>query len=104
MSNVKMPEPAATVEEVRLVENVNLPIGADLFTADQMQAYGDARAKESVSLTDWQVKELAHRGAFLFKQATDPGRSDTYTFNEYCLLDFARAILHAATLQQEKQG
>lgn len=59
---------------------------------------------EPLTLTDWQVKELAHRGAFLFKQAPDPSRSDTYTFNEYCLLDFARAILHAATLQQEKQG
>lgn len=36
--------------------------------------------------------ELAHRMAWRYKKSSDPHHSDTYTFNESCLLQFAARI------------
>lgn len=38
------------------------------------------------------IKELAHRKAWRYKHSTEPQHSDTYTFNDMCLIDLCRAI------------
>lgn len=42
------------------------------------------------------VLDLAHRKAWRYKKSSDPAHSDTYTFNEACMLDFVRVITEAA--------
>lgn len=43
-------------------------------------------------MTDYQVTELAHRVCWKYKKSQDPHHSDTYTFNEKTLLEFARIL------------
>lgn len=43
-------------------------------------------------MTDYQVKELAHRVCWKYKKSQDPHHSDTYTFNDHTLLEFARVL------------
>lgn len=44
------------------------------------------------TMTDYQVKELAHRVCWRYKASKNPKDSDTYTFNEQTLLEFARIL------------
>lgn len=39
--------------------------------------------------------ELAHRTAWRYKKSSDPHHSDTYTFNENTLLQFADQVVKA---------
>lgn len=50
-------------------------------------------------MTDYKVKELAHRVCWKYKKSQDPHHSDTYTFNENKLLEFARLL----ALMEEKK-
>lgn len=44
-------------------------------------------------MTDYQVKELAHRVCWKYKKSSDPHHSDTYTFNDHTITEFARLLL-----------
>jgi hypothetical protein len=50
--------------------------------------------------TPAEIKVLARRIAWRFKASSDPHHSDTYTFNEARLLQFANAIVRARTAPQ----
>ena len=43
-----------------------------------------------------EIEALAHRMARRYAKSRDPQHSDTYTFNRYCLLQFAGRLLAAA--------
>ena len=44
-------------------------------------------------MTDYEVKELAHRVCWKYKKSADPHHSDTYTFNDHTITEFARLLL-----------
>ena len=48
---------------------------------------------QPAAVSDEQMRAIGHRTAWRFKHSSDPAHSDTYTFNDACLLTFARAIL-----------
>ena len=50
-------------------------------------------------MTDDEIKTIAHRTAWKYKHSGDPEHSDTYTFNDACLLNFARKV-QAATIEK----
>lgn len=43
-------------------------------------------------MTEYQVKELAHRVCWKYKKSQDPKQSDTYTFNDHTLAEFYRLL------------
>lgn len=53
-------------------------------------------------MTDYQVLELAHRICWKYKKSSDPNHSDTYTFNEYTMKEFARVLLLMAKNNEQK--
>ncbi len=46
-------------------------------------------------MTNDETLELAHRKAWRYKKSSDPHHSDTYTFNQSTLLEFARNLVEA---------
>ena len=45
-------------------------------------------------MTDDDIRKLARFECWRFKESTDPHHSHTYTFNDSCLIDFARRLLN----------
>ena len=43
-------------------------------------------------MTDEEILKLAHRMAWKYKHSSDKSQSDTYTFNDVCMIDFAKKI------------
>lgn len=68
-----------------------------------IQPHAELVAKKMTILTDEKIKELAHRRAWRYKKSSDPHHSDTYTFNDLTLGDFARAIESAVREELAKQ-
>lgn len=44
-------------------------------------------------MTDEEIEELAHRMAWRYRKSSDPHHSDTYTFNEATVHQFARKLI-----------
>ena len=44
-------------------------------------------------MQDDEILKLAHRTAWKYKFSSDPSHSDTYKFNNFCMIDFARKLL-----------
>ncbi len=40
----------------------------------------------------FKILEIAHRTAWKYKKSSDPHHSDTYTFNEFTMIDFAQKV------------
>lgn len=40
----------------------------------------------------FKILEIAHRTAWKYKKSSDPHHSDTYTFNECTIIDFAQKV------------
>lgn len=43
-------------------------------------------------MTDDEILALAHRMAWRYKMSSDKNNSDTYTFNDRCIIQFATEI------------
>jgi hypothetical protein len=54
-------------------------------------------------MRDETILLIAHRTAWKYKYSTDPHHSDTYTFNDSCMLDFARKLLEAGKAENETE-
>jgi hypothetical protein len=46
-------------------------------------------------MTPYEIITEAHRICWRYKKSHDPSHSDTYTFNEHTLLEFARVLIQA---------
>ena len=55
---------------------------------------------EQAGVSDNDIRCLGQRNAWRYKCSSDPAHSSTYTFNDVCLLQFARAILALRPAQQ----
>jgi len=43
-------------------------------------------------MTDDEILKLAHRMAWKYKHSNNANHSSTYTFNDVCMIDFAKKI------------
>ena len=43
-------------------------------------------------MKDDEILAIAHRMAWRYRKSTDKCHSDTYTFNQRCMIEFARKI------------
>lgn len=50
-------------------------------------------------MQDDEILKIAHRTAWKYKHSTDPHHSDTYTFNNMCMIDFARKVLNGSAVE-----
>jgi hypothetical protein len=50
------------------------------------------------NMTDDDILKKAHRMCWRYKFSSDPHHSDTYTFEKFTMIDFARAIAKEAYL------
>jgi len=46
-------------------------------------------------VTPYEITTEAHRICWRYKKSSDPNHSDTYTFNEHTLQEFARVLIQA---------
>ena len=91
-----MPEHIAHVEDwpddrtsIGLVWDVDpksVPVGTKLYALATLQA-------QPAEVSDEDILSLGQRNAWRYKYSSDPAHSSTYTFNDVCLVQFARAIL-----------
>ena len=50
-------------------------------------------------MNDDEILKLAHGTAWKYKHSTDPHHSHTYTFNNMCMIDFARKVLNGSAVE-----
>ena len=58
----------------------------------KLQALATLQAQPA-EVSDEDILSLGQRNAWRYKYSSDPAHSSTYTFNDVCLVQFARAIL-----------